>query len=224
MSVQGVRSTGKGKFYLTTWLGSTGWGDLAVGTGAHVGPGAETISAWTPADCLKKKEREENEAQSNNIKTCPVRWKIKQPDADSCQDFSCAWEKKSMLCVCCLSGLSAAGFDFQVEFGSSSPHDLNFTQNFTEEYFKTQTRRSPGQALPSASIIVKLNQPTWQRLQAILLFSFAINLYQCVFWVGAGCFRSSYSLSHRRLLAWSPAPSSHQVESSHWPLLPEPHC
>lgn len=36
-----------------TWLGSTGWCDLTIGAGAHIGSGAETISTWTPADGCK---------------------------------------------------------------------------------------------------------------------------------------------------------------------------
>lgn len=58
---------------LTTWLGSTGWGDLSVGAGAHVWSGAETISTWTPADRCK----EEHDTRSNNIKMSSVRCKIK---------------------------------------------------------------------------------------------------------------------------------------------------
>lgn len=58
---------------LTTWLGSTGWGDLSVGAGAHVWSGAETVSTWTPADRCK----EEHDTRSNNIKMSSVRCKIK---------------------------------------------------------------------------------------------------------------------------------------------------
>lgn len=57
-------SSSQEKSWFCTWLGSAGSGDLAVGTGAHVGPGAETVSTRTPADCWK----EENGARSKKRK------------------------------------------------------------------------------------------------------------------------------------------------------------
>lgn len=171
VSIQGVEFPGKSWFCLTTWLGSAGCGDLAVGTGAHVGPGAETVSTRTPADCWK----EENAARSNNTKTCSVRWKIKQADVvDSCQDFFFLLVRKKKIHVMCLLLVKPAScrFWFSAPIWFELGHGLSCTQNFASKYFQTQAHQSPGQAFHSTFIIVKWNRPTWQRLQAILLFHF----------------------------------------------------
>lgn len=75
---------------LKTWLGSTRWGNLAVGTGAHVGSGAETVSTWTPADRCK----EETDTETTQKQLAGV------------------WEKMHVTCLLLVS-LSAAGFKFQ---------------------------------------------------------------------------------------------------------------
>lgn len=190
-----------------TWLGSTGRGDLASGTGAHVGPGAEAVSAWTPTDRCKG----EKGAEWSNIKTRSVRWKTGQCLLYGARIWP-AREREFMLRVCCLSAclLQVLNFKPHTEFWSTIFQNSNRPQS---KY---------GHILLLTLIMVKLQEPSLKHLPAIFSSVVAINVHQVCF--GCGLFLSSYSLSHRLLLAWSAAPSSHQVESSRWPLLPEPHC
>lgn len=154
-----------------TWLGSTGWGDLAGGAGAHVGPGAETVSTWTPADRCKG----EKGAEWSNIKACAVRWKTGQCLLYGARIWP-AHERKFMLRVCCLSACLLQGLNFKphAEFWSSIFQNSNRPQS---KY---------GHILLLTLIMVKLQEPTLKYLPAIFFTVVAINVHQCVF--GVGCF------------------------------------
>lgn len=133
-----------------------------------------------------------------------------------------AWEKPHCLSACLLQILN-----FKSKFiWCNLSHDQNLILNSPVLFQNSNRPQSEyGQMFPLTFIMVKLQKPAWQQSRAI--FFFELCCHKCVpvcvfswFWL---LFTQLFSFP-QTVVGRSPAPSSHQVESSHWPLFPEPHC